>query len=156
RDGLYDLPLGDVRDDEAVQVGQGAVEGLLVVGHGQGAGHAADRDFGEVGPRVAIDPVDFVVAHRGDPEVVVATGVVAVVRHLDGQVLHDLALVDVHQVHAVAAADGHADQPAVRGGGALVGQPGQLDRLDHLVGSGVDDAERVIAFDGGKQAPPVG
>src|SRR5262249_16740999 len=72
------------------------------------------------------------------------------------QVLYDLALGNVDQVHAVAAADRHAGEAAVRRDGALVGQPGQLDRLHDPVRGRVDDAEGVVALDGGEEAPAVG
>jgi hypothetical protein len=45
---------------------------------------------------------------------IISPRVVAIVRSLDGQILHNLALLHVHDVHAVSVADGHANVSAVR------------------------------------------
>src|SRR5439155_27353209 len=77
-----DLAARHVGDDEAVQVGQLTVKDLLIASNGQGARDAADRDLGEVRERLQVDQVDLVVAHRGHPDMIIALGVVAVVRQL--------------------------------------------------------------------------
>ena len=80
------------------------------IGDSQRGVHIAD----EIRVAGAVDQVDLVVAHRGHPDVIIALGVVAVVWDLDGQVLDDPARGYVHNVHAVAATDRHADKLAVR------------------------------------------
>src|SRR5262249_34026702 len=136
-DRLDDPALGDVHDDEAVQVRECAVERLLVAADRHRAWHAADGNLGEVTQRLQVDQVHRVPTHRRDEQVVVAVGVVAVVWHLDGQTLEDLALANVHKVHPIAVPDRHTGEGPVGGDRALVGEPAEPDRPYHLVVRGV-------------------
>src|SRR5207245_8712101 len=135
--------------------GQRTVECLFVARNGQRARHATDWDFGAIAHGLQVDQMNAMAGHGGHEEMVVASRVVAVVGRLDGQSLHDGALLHVHDVYAVSVPDRDANESAVRRSRALVGKPAQLDRLDDLVGCGVDDQKRVDAFYRGEEPSSV-
>src|SRR4029077_7898305 len=67
-----------------------------------------------------------------------------------------LAFCGIDDIHAICAADGHANIATVGRGRTLVGPSGQRDRVHNFVAPGIDHFQIVFGFDGGEESSSIG
>src|SRR6516165_4364881 len=82
------LLLRNAGDNKAMKIGESSIEYLLIFGDRVRTWHAAQGNLLNVIHRLQVDAVNLAISHGRDEHVLVISGVVAVVGHLDGQGLN--------------------------------------------------------------------